>query len=206
MVVVNEMRLSRLVSSYIIVLILGFCLFAAPLNLSAVEFKPRVGSVSVTPPAQLVKQKTASNYLMQSRKDVDVDGVTDIIVGANCIEGFCENYIFKILKNNRYRFIGQAKFNQQNFELVNDGKKAVSDILFFEGQNSGQGCLGRYVYVEKQGYQLGNKTCRLPKSVSDLLLSYRPEALVEEALIPKRPDPDFIDFSDLEATDARLLE
>jgi len=168
------------------------------------EFSPRLGTVYTTIPEQLVKENTASHYIFITNNDIDGDGIQDIIIGANCIEKFCENFMFKTLNNNRYRYLGKASFDQENYELIYRGRDQFVDILFFKQENVGQGCLGRYKYDERAGYQQQTITCRLPRQVSDMLSSYRPAPKPDPVVVPKRANPDDIDFSNIKFDDADL--
>ena len=185
---------------FIYILVFSFLSF----SLNAKEFSPPIGNIYTVLPEQLVKQNTASNYIYNTMNDIDGDGIDDIIIGANCVESFCENFMFKILSNQRYRYLGKASFDQQNYELIYKGRDQFVDILFFRQENVGQGCLGRYRYDAVKGYQQSTITCRLPKQVSDLLSSYRPVPKPEPVIVPKRANPDEIDFSDIKFDDADL--
>ncbi len=181
---------------------LAFLLLSSPLN--AKDFSPPLGNIYTELPAQLVKENTASHYIFTTANDIDGDGVADVIIGANCSDKFCENFMFKVLNNKRYQYLGKAAFNQENYELIYTDKNNFADILFFKQENVGQGCLGRYKYDATNGYQQKTLTCRLPRQVSDLLSSYRPIPKPEPVIVPKRPNPDEIDFSNIKFDDIDL--
>ena len=186
-------------------LTLLFCLSFLSAGLEAKDFSPDIGRVYTVPPAQVVKENTGSYYIFTSRNDIDGDGVAEHIVGANCREGFCENFIFKELNNQRYRYLGKAWFDQQNYELIRKDKDMYADILFFEQENVGQGCLGRYNFESGKGFVEVSKTCRLPRQVSDLLSSYRAAPAPDPFAVPVRPkNLDEIDFSGIKLDDADL--
>jgi hypothetical protein len=163
---------------------------------------PRVNSVSIVTPKQIVKELTVSHYIFIVTNDFDRDGEEEIIVGANCKEGFCDNYIFKVLTNNRYQYLGFAQFHHETYELIWPRDKVMPDILFFKQENVGQGCIGRLKYKDDGFYKLDKKVCRLPKITSELLGSYAKPKKEMPALEIKRDDPDVIDFSDLEFDDS----
>ncbi len=164
-----------------------------------------LGEISTSTPRQIVKQVTQSNYLHEAFNDFDLDGQQEHIIGANCVEGFCENYIFRSLSNKRVQFIGKASFHHKVYELVwppqssaSESKHSMADIIFFRQQNVGQGCLGRYQFIPKNGYTLVSETCRLPKEVLEVLSSYKEP---EKPVVERRSilaNPDVIDLSDIE--------
>ena len=163
---------------------------------------PRIASISTSSPRQIVKEATASPYLFQLENDLDRDGQNEIVVGANCEEGFCVNFIFRQLHNNRVQYLGHASFNHQRYELVwGENTQTLADIVYFKQENVGQGCLGRYHYVEGMGYRKTVEVCRLPKQVMEALSSYT-------TVTPPVPPPpvggrnlDAIDLSDIEFND-----
>lgn len=172
-------------------------------SVSAAQLVLEIDGIYTIPPKQVIKEVTASHYIFLSENDFDRDGVKESIISAHCVERFCENYIFKHLNNKRYQYLGVAKFQEDMYELIWKEKNAVPypDILFFELQNVGQGCLGRYQYVESKGYELNKQVCRLPRMVADLLNTYAKD---EKSVITpsvKIKDPDFIDFSNIKYDD-----
>lgn len=182
--------------------IIGIFLFYQNITFAA-KLILEIDGIYTIPPKQVVKEVTASHYIFLSENDFDRDGVKESIISANCTERFCENYIFKHLNNKRYQYLGMAKFQADAYELVWKDKVAViyPDILFFELQNVGQGCLGRYHYVQSKGYELNKQVCRLPRMVADLLSTYAKEErpVIEPSV--KIKDPDFIDFSNIKYDD-----
>lgn len=178
-------------------------IFFAHNEIFAAQLILDIGGIYTIPPKQVIKEVTASNYLFLSENDFDRDGRKETIVGANCVESFCDNYVFRHLNNKRYQYLGMASFQQDNYELVWKEKAGTiyPDILFFKLENIGQGCLGRYHYVKSSGYQLDKEVCRLPRIVSDLLSTYGKEKKVITEPNIKTQDPDFIDFSNLKYDD-----
>ncbi len=162
----------------------------------------KLDSVSTSPPRQQVKEVTASPYIFEFQNDFDRDGELETVVGARCVKGWCENYIFKHLNNKRYRFLGMAHFNQKSYELVWEAGASMPDIIYFKRENVGQGCLGRLKYGETlYAYEQEQEVCRLPLSVRDSLNSYRPVAKVKPKPKFRSSDPDYIDFSDIKFND-----
>lgn len=160
---------------------------------------PNLESISTIPPRQMIKELTASPYLFVKNNDFDRDGIKEIIIGARCIEEFCHNYIFKILNNKRYQYLGMAQFNQEVYELIWKEGSTLPDILFFKQENVGQGCLGRYKYQTKEGYILEYNLCQLPKRLAKILNSNKAPEIFKEPRENKGPD--FIDFSNIKFED-----
>lgn len=182
------------------VLLLSPTLLFASQPDSNVDF-PRLDVISTSSARQIVKERTASAYIFEHENDFDKDGVNEIIVGANCIEGFCLNFIFRKLHNNRVQFLGHANFHHEYYELVWKKDSGLADIIYFRQENVGQGCIGRYHYVEGFGYKLQTETCRLPKAVKESLNSYALPQKPVPVPVKKERDLDVIDFSDIEFDD-----
>lgn len=162
---------------------------------------PRLGVISTSSARQIVKERTASAYIYEHENDFDRDGTNEIVVGANCIEGFCLNFIFRKLHNNRVQFLGHANFHHEYYELVWKKKPGMADIIYFRQENIGQGCIGRYHYVDELGYKRQTETCRLPKAVKENVNSYALPKKAIPAPVKKERDLDVIDFSDIHFDD-----
>jgi len=93
-------------------------IFSAHSKVFSAQLILEIDSIYTISPKQVIKEVTASNYIYLAKNDFDRDGTQETIVGANCIEGFCENYIFKHLNNKRYQYLGTANFEQDRYELV----------------------------------------------------------------------------------------
>ncbi len=167
---------------------------------------PKLNSVSTTLPKQMIKEITLSPYIFMSQNDFNRDGTMEHIVGANCIEGFCVNFIFKVLKNHRYQYLGYAAFHQKHYELVWEKANIMPAIVYFEQTNVGQGCMGRYEYERNVGYKRVVEVCRLPKEVMDVVsthanIQYEAEQPDVEVNNKSNKDLDFIDMSDIKYDD-----
>jgi hypothetical protein len=162
---------------------------------------PQIGSISTITPSQFVKELTASPYISEFENDFNRDGKNEIIVASNCKQGFCVNFVFNRLRNGRYEYMGFARFHREYYELVWRKPKSFADIVFFRQQNIGQGCIGRYNYIEGEGYQLGTEVCRLPKKIKETVSSYKQKK--EKPEVPKIEvlNPDVIDLSDIKYDD-----
>jgi hypothetical protein len=191
--------------TYVLIIFQITLLCLASQKVISSTIKLDIDGIYTTPPKQLIKEFTASYYIFLANNDFDRDGVMETIVGANCVEEFCENYIFKHLTNDRYQYLGKASFPHESYELVWKNKEAFiyPDIIFFKSENVGQGCLGRYHYTAKVGYQLNNEICRLPIAVGKLVNTNAKEIDVNKKIEPKVKikDPDFIDFSNIKYDD-----
>lgn len=166
---------------------------------------PQINSVSTVLPRQTVKEITASPYIFVNENDFNRDGIKEQVVGANCVEGFCINFIFRNLKNKRYQYLGYAVFHHNYYELVWREENNMPDILYFEQTNVGQGCLGRYQYEKKQGYNRVAEVCRLPKEVMSVVSSYAKAQKEELPIGPERRSEknlDYIDMSDINFDDS----
>ena len=177
------------------------CLFLIS-SLQAEVLAPTLNSISTVSPKQTIKALTASTYLLQINNDFDRDGIQEIIIGANCREEFCDNYIFKLLKNKRFQYIGFAQFHHNAYELVWRDKETLPDILFFKQENVGQGCFGRLKHGQDGVYRVDKEVCRLPKSTGELLGAWYSQNKQKNPIKIKKHDPDYIDFSDVTFDDS----
>lgn len=182
------------------ILLLSPTLLCASQADSNVDF-PRLDVISTSSARQIVKERTASAYIFEHENDFDKDGSNEIIVGANCVEGFCLNFIFRKLHNDRVQFLGHANFHHEYYELVWKKDSGMADIIYFRQENVGQGCIGRYHYAQGIGYKRQTETCRLPKAVKESLNSYAQPKKTLAAPVKKEKDLDVIDFSDIQFDD-----
>ena len=98
---------------------------------------PKIGTIYTSTPRQVVKEITASAYLFESQNDFNRDNKDEMIVGANCVEEFCLNFIFETLHNRRVKFVGTAHFHREFYELVWGKNQKWADVIFFKQENVG---------------------------------------------------------------------